>query len=82
MGGEPEDDRVHQVLVERGPRTRRWMLVCLGVSLVGLLILVATALTSTGSPWDTLGVVLFVPFGAMAANGAFWAWRRQRGTSR
>jgi len=76
--GQAEDDRLHQLLVERGPRTRRWIVVCLVVSLVGLAVLVVCGLTSTGSPLDVMGLVLFVPFGAMAIKGTFWGWRRGR----
>jgi hypothetical protein len=78
MSQDTDEDRMHQVLVERGPRSRRWILICLVVSLTGLAILVACALTSTGSPWDVAGVVMFVPFGAMAINGTYWTVRRGR----
>jgi hypothetical protein len=78
------DDRqrelAHQVLVERGPRTKRWRGVCVLVSLVGLCVLVVCGLTGTGSPWDVAGLVLFVPFGAMAINGAIWSRLRARST--
>jgi hypothetical protein len=41
-------------------------------------MLVVCGLTGTGSPWDDVGIVLFVPFGAMALNGVIWSRRRSR----
>lgn len=79
MAGD-DDSRLHQLLVERGPRTRRWTLRCFAVSILGLVVLVVSGLTGTGSPWDVIGVLLFVPFGAMAFNGAVNLRRRRRAT--
>jgi uncharacterized membrane protein YccF (DUF307 family) len=73
---EQADGTARQVLVERGPGTRRWVIGCLLVSLVGLAVLVVCGLSATRSPWDVVGLVLFVPFGAMAINGAIYRRRR------
>jgi hypothetical protein len=78
VGDERQSELAHRVLIERGPRSRRWQGACVLVSLVGLAILVVCGLTGTGNPWDVVGIVLFGPFGVMAFNGAFWSRRRSR----
>jgi hypothetical protein len=69
-------DRGHQVLIERAPRSARLRAACAVLSLTGVVILIACALTATGSPLDVIGLVLFLPFGVMALKGTYWAWRR------
>jgi hypothetical protein len=72
------DDGLRQVLVERGPRSDPWIVGFGLLSLIGLVILAICGLVGIGSPLDVIGLVLFVPFGAMAINGTFWKRRRQR----
>jgi len=73
-----DEDRLHQILVERGPRSKRWINMCVALSLLGFALLVVCGLTSTGSPVDEVGLVMFLPFGAMAVNGALWSAGRRR----
>lgn len=73
-----DEDRLHQILVERGPRSKRWISACVVVSLLGFALLVVCGLTATGSPLDEIGLVMFLPFGAMAVNGALWSAGRRR----
>jgi hypothetical protein len=72
-----DEDRLHQALIERGPRSKRWISGCVIVSVVGFGLLVVCGLTSTGSPLDEVGLVMFLPFGAMAVNGALWSAGRR-----
>jgi hypothetical protein len=73
-----DEDRLHQIFLERGPRTRGWILACVIVSLAGFALLVVCGLTSTGSPLDEVGLAMFLPFGAMAVNGTLWSAGRDR----
>jgi threonine/homoserine efflux transporter RhtA len=73
-----DEDRVHQILVERGPRSKRSIKMCVALSLLGFVLLVVCGLTSTGSPVDEVGLAMFLAFGAMAVNGALWSAGRRR----
>jgi hypothetical protein len=64
-----EGDLLHQVLVERRPRTRNGVVLCLLVALAGLVLLVIAAQSRSGESIGVIGVILFVPFGFMGAKG-------------
>lgn len=73
-------DLLHQVLVERRPRTRKGVIVCLLVALVGLALLVIAAQGGSAESIGVIGVILFVPFGFMGAKGILHLlWVRLRG---
>lgn len=76
-------DVLHQVLVERRPRTRNGVVFCLLVSLGGLVLLVIAAQSRSGESIGVIGVILLVPFGFMGVSGLLhllWTrWRRGKG---
>ena len=84
MEGEPNDDLVHQVLIQRGPRSLRWIGLRALVSVIGVGTVVACALTRTEGEPDVVGIVLARPFAAAAARGIIWRGlrRHQRRSSR
>jgi hypothetical protein len=77
-----EGDLLHQLLVERRPRTRNGVVVCLVIAFVGLILLVIATQSGSAASIGAVGVFLLVPFGFMAAKGALhllWVrWRRGR----